>query len=314
MDVHRDERPGQAALGERRFARFLHRLVDRQLQAVPRLRRGRGQLAARGRLAHRVHLVARRPRRPAQVLVVAVLEPFLADDFAWFGALVGPSFELFFADLAGVAEDLGGLVFLRVVADEDFFHRHAGEFPLVFFDVVDEVVADVPGGSSAAPRRRRLPVLPSITFRTCGSFMWTSSPISFSSAFFCRDVFRQLRRCRPGAPGWSGCRPALRRCGRGFRPRGATTLVERVRLLFAWARFSAPSRICRSQRRKKRIAKSATATPPTTAIRSAMRLGLRPVLRSQVHRAYAPSTVGRRVRRTVASSTSAGRTRRRMPA
>ncbi len=154
VDVHRDERTGQAALGERRFARFLHCLVHRQLQVVSRDRRGRGELAARGGLTHRVDLVAGRPRRPAQVVVVAVLEAFLADDFARFDPFVGTRFgDLFFVHLAGVAEDLRRLVFLRVVADEDFFHRHAGVFPLVFFDVVDEVVADALADRQRRPRR-----------------------------------------------------------------------------------------------------------------------------------------------------------------
>src|SRR6201996_5110888 len=102
--------------------------------------------------------------------------------------------------------------------------------------------------------------------------MWTSSPIAFSSAFFSFSSSGSFE-----VSTWSArlvllstsTSPLLAR----IAPRGATTLVERVRLFFAWARFSAPSRIGRSQRRKKRIPKSATANPPTTAIRSAMRLG-----------------------------------------
>lgn len=107
-------------------------------------------MAARGRLTERVHLVTRDSRRAPQILVIGVLDAFLADHFARFEALVRAFFEFFFGDLAGMADDVGGLAFVGVVAEEHLFHGHAREFPLVFFDVVDDGVADV-----FAQRQRR---------------------------------------------------------------------------------------------------------------------------------------------------------------
>src|SRR4051812_24209851 len=54
-------------------------------------------------------------------------------------------------------------------------------------------------------------------------------------------------------------------------PRGAITLYSRVRLFLASARYCEPESTCRSQSRKKRTAKRATAMPPRTALRRARR-------------------------------------------
>ena len=77
-------------------------------------------------------------------------------------------------------------------------------------------------------------------------------------------------------------------------PRGAITLYSRVRLFFASARYSSPERTCRFQSRKKRTAKRATATPPSTATRSERRAALGTVV-AQVHvpRLPAPSAACR---------------------
>ena len=279
----------------------------------PGLGRGRGQLPARSRLAQRVHLVARDPRRPAQDLVVGVLEPFLADDFARFEC---PCTALLPALLRSTSpawpSELGGLVFVRVVADEDLFHRDAGELALVFFDVVDEVVADV-----VAQRDRR---------PGGDDFLFFGDPLPHPRQFHVHEFadFLQLGRCfglvfgqLRGVDLERQAGPVVDQdfavAGEDFAPRGddlgrAGAVVLRLgEVRGAVDDLQRPE--AEEEDREERHGEAADDRDPQ---RHAARP--RPVLRSQVHAPYAPSTVGRRVRRTVASSTSAGRTRRRSPA
>ena len=128
VDVHRDEGPRQAPRGECRFTGALNFLVDRQLQAVTGGRRDRDQLAAGGRLAQRVDLDPGQARIAAQILVIGVLRPGLADLVTRFELFVADLFQLFSGDLTDVAEHVGGEGAVRVVANEDPLHRHPGEF------------------------------------------------------------------------------------------------------------------------------------------------------------------------------------------
>ena len=59
------------------------------------------------------------------------------------------------------------------------------------------------------------------------------------------------------------------RCGRRCSPRGASILTLRTRFSRAWLTYSSPVSTCRNQRRKKMIANSTNATPPSTATRTA---------------------------------------------
>ncbi len=106
-------------------------------------------LPAGGRLAEGVDLDPGDAGLAAQVFVVGVLDPFLADRVAGFEALVARLFEVFLGHLADAAEDVGGEGFVRVAAHEDALDVDAGEAAFVLFQVVDEVVADV-----AAQRHR----------------------------------------------------------------------------------------------------------------------------------------------------------------
>ena len=92
-------------------------------------------------------------------------------------------------------------------------------------------------------------------------------------------------------------------------PRGASTRIVRVRLLFASARYLSPESTCRYQRRKKITANITRATPPRIATRRA-----KPDVicgrRSSFFRyicGQAPITVGEARRRTATSSIRAGR-------
>ena len=151
-----NEGAGQAEGGERAFAGGLDVGVDRQLQVVAGRRRLGDELAAGGGLAKRVDLDLGHPRFAAQVAVVAVLDPALADLVAGFQLLVGRFLQLVFVDLADAAEHVGGPGPFRVGADEDPLHGDAGELALVLFQVVDEVVADVACAASPAPPPRLL--------------------------------------------------------------------------------------------------------------------------------------------------------------
>ena len=88
-------------------------------------------------------------RVAAEELVVGVLDPGFADLVARLEALELGLLQLFFVDLADVADDVGGAGAVGVVADEDPLHGDAGELVLVLFDVGDQVEADV------APQRHR---------------------------------------------------------------------------------------------------------------------------------------------------------------
>jgi len=52
-------------------------------------------------------------------------------------------------------------------------------------------------------------------------------------------------------------------------PRGASILILRTRFWRAWDTYSSPVSTCRNHRRKKTIANSTKATPPSTATRTA---------------------------------------------
>ena len=108
VDVHRDEAARQAAFGQRRLAGRLHVGVDRELQVVARHRRLGDEPAVGRRLAERVDLDPGHARLAAQEAVVGVLDPVLADLVAGPQALVARLLQLFFGDLADVAEDVGG--------------------------------------------------------------------------------------------------------------------------------------------------------------------------------------------------------------
>ncbi len=143
MDVHRDEGAAQPPRRHRRFARFLDRGVERELQVVAWDRRLRQQLPVRGRLPERVDLDFGQSRLAAEEGVVGVLDSVLSDFVAGLEGLVLGFLELFFVDLADLAEDVGGQGPIRVVADEDPLHRDPREEMLVLLHVVDEVVANV---------------------------------------------------------------------------------------------------------------------------------------------------------------------------
>ena len=102
--------------------------------------------------AEGVDLDPGQPGRAAQVAVVGVLDAVLADLVARLQAPVARFLQLFFGDLADVAEDVGGQRPVRVVADEDPLDLDARKAVLVFLQVVDEVVADV---ATQGHRRRR---------------------------------------------------------------------------------------------------------------------------------------------------------------
>ena len=143
MHVHRDEAAGQPAFGHRRFAGLLHPGVDRELEVVAGHWRLGDQAAVGSRLAEGVNLDPLQSRVPAEVAVVGRLDPVLADFFARLHALVLRLLQLVFVDLADVAEDMGGERSVWVCAHEYPLDRHSREAPLVFLQVVDEVVADV---------------------------------------------------------------------------------------------------------------------------------------------------------------------------
>ena len=90
---------------------------------------GRREVAG-DRIAGRVDLHALRARTPAQVAVVVVLEPFLADDRPLLDAGEGAQLELGFGDLAHVAQHLRGHLAVRVGADRDRLLGDAGELVL----------------------------------------------------------------------------------------------------------------------------------------------------------------------------------------
>ena len=114
---------------ERLFARSLQAEVERHPEAVPRVRKLRrdaaGDGVAGGVAPHPLHA-----RFPAQVAVVVVLEPFLADHRPRLNAMEGAQLELGFGDLPHVPEHLGGHLTVGVGPDRHGLLDDAGEFAL----------------------------------------------------------------------------------------------------------------------------------------------------------------------------------------
>ena len=158
------------------------------------------------------------PGSPAQVAVVAVLDPAFADLVAGLQVPVGGFLQLFFVDLADAADHVRGPGSVRVGADEDPLHGDAGEIPLVLFQVVDEVVADVLAQRHRRPRRcffgfaDRPPHLAQRHVRRA----CRAGPAQPAV----RPGPRAVSGCSAAAPGWCGCRPGRCPRGRGCRRAG----------------------------------------------------------------------------------------------
>jgi hypothetical protein len=142
VHVHRDEGPRESRRGERALADGLQLGVEREAQRVPGDRVDDAELPLGA--AERVDLDPRRAGASAQVAVVLVLDPILADDVAGLEAAIARLLQLLLGDLAGVAEQVGRQGPLRVAADEDPRNLDPWKLGLVLLQVVDELVRDVP--------------------------------------------------------------------------------------------------------------------------------------------------------------------------
>ena len=121
VGVHRHEGgrlpAGVALAGERLLPLALQREVERQLEALPGLRRHLAQLALR--VAEGVDLDLARAVGAAQVAVVLVLQATLAHDGALLDAAEVLPLELLELDLPDRAQHLGGERRARVLAQVD---------------------------------------------------------------------------------------------------------------------------------------------------------------------------------------------------
>ena len=222
--------------------------------------------------------------------------------------------QLFFVDLADVAEQVSGQRPVRIGADEDPLRLNPREAVLVLLQVVDDVFADVAaqGDRGAGGDLEFFVHRAPQPFR--GAVGEGAEPGQLF-AFFDR-VFGQLlgadleRQAGPVAD------QDVAVAVEDLAARGADLGTQRVRLLFASARYLLPASTCSAQRRKKSTAEEGQreaaddgdAAAPSPGCRATARpiAGTSALLGSQ-HGRLPAAPHGR------GSSTSAGRTRRRTP-
>ena len=140
--IHRHEGPASVAQpGDRLLALALEAEVDRELEVLPLEGLAKGQLARRA--PERVDLHAAGAVDAAQIAVVAVLDPVLADDGALMDALELEHLQLAGADGPDGSEHVGADVAVRVLAEVDAGDRDPGKLVLALEEVRVEVARSV---------------------------------------------------------------------------------------------------------------------------------------------------------------------------